>query len=211
MGFLILLGALLLALSGQADAQRCVQCMAAQPIAANCIAGYQWTYLNGYWRCARPSPPPAPTCPTGYEQNAAPVWNGSSWVGLGCALPPPAQSTPDRPTLPQIATICGQAVTALMAPASIRVPMGSWGTWQGPSSSDVPPQMEGGGYVFLVSNKYSAVEDYAGPEDVYWAPDTGNRASGSTGSGGTAVCYFQTGTATLIGVMYAYIQGYDGG
>ncbi|SDR54376.1 hypothetical protein SAMN05443245_7413 [Paraburkholderia fungorum] len=92
MRFLILLCAFLLSLCGQADAQQCIQCMAAQPKAADCIAGYQWTYANGFWRCAKPVPP-APTCPAGYDQRTAPTWNGSVWVGLVCdpqTPPPPA-------------------------------------------------------------------------------------------------------------------------
>lgn len=34
---------------------------------------------------------PAPTCGANQTQTTAPVWNGSSWVGLACqAMPPPA-------------------------------------------------------------------------------------------------------------------------
>lgn len=31
---------------------------------------------------------PPPTCPSGQVQTAAPVWNGSSWVGMSCNPPP---------------------------------------------------------------------------------------------------------------------------
>lgn len=203
MRFLILLGAFLLSLCGQADAQQCIQCMAGQPTAADCIVGYQWTYLNGFWRCAKPAPPPAPTCPIGYQQTAAPVWNGTSWVGLGCAVPP---ETVQPPTVGTIVGICSDAVNEAFGG-----PRGSWGTWQGPTSSDVPPQMQHGGYAFLTSNKYWQIEGYNGPEDMYWAVDTGNRATSSTGSGVTAICYFTPGTSTLIGIMQAYVDSYDGG
>ena len=48
-----------------------------------------------------PPPPPPPTCPAGQTQTAAPTWNGSAWVGLGCSAspsknsPPPTQYTGD--------------------------------------------------------------------------------------------------------------------
>lgn len=60
------------------------------PISPNCTPPQTWTLTNGHYSCQTPVPPP-PTCGPGYVQTAAPTWNGSSWVGLGCSpySPPP--------------------------------------------------------------------------------------------------------------------------
>jgi hypothetical protein len=69
------------------------------PISPNCIAPQVWTrQSNGVYLCANPAPPP-PTCPTGFTQTSAPVWNGSSWTGLGCqpvARQPPLVTPQDE-------------------------------------------------------------------------------------------------------------------
>lgn len=57
--------------------------------------GAGWTTITpSVWQGSQWSAPtcnytPPPSCPAGYSQTSSPWWNGSSWVGLGCAAPPP--------------------------------------------------------------------------------------------------------------------------
>lgn len=64
------------------------------PSSPNCTPPQVWTLTNGHYSCQTPIPP-APTCPVGYTQDSPPVWNGSSWVGLSCSVPPPPPSSVD--------------------------------------------------------------------------------------------------------------------
>lgn len=65
---------------------------------ADCNPGQHWGTSpshGGLARCLTNNPPPAPTCPGGTVQTAAPVWNGESWSQPVCAaVPPPAPPSP---------------------------------------------------------------------------------------------------------------------
>lgn len=89
------------------------------PRAPGCDPGYSWQKIGVRYQCVTPQPtcaygfasgpvwtgtawnyscnvPPAPSCPSGYDQAAAPSWNGSAWVGQQCT--PRAQTqTPSDP------------------------------------------------------------------------------------------------------------------
>lgn len=47
-----------------------------------------------------------PACPSGYDQTAAPSWNGAAWVGLGCQPKP----TPQPPACTQTVDGCADQV-----------------------------------------------------------------------------------------------------
>jgi hypothetical protein len=137
-----------------------------------------------------------PTCPNGFTETSPPIWDGSSWSALGCAVPPPA-----LPTMPQIAAAC----TAAVAPVH---PGANFGSYDGPYAVNggnlFPPPFQNGG--FVLNGGGGAAGDF------YWAQDLSNPPrGGSTGSNGRAMCWFQSGTANLIDYGYAYDQGYDGG
>jgi hypothetical protein len=83
------------------------------PRSPPCAAGLQWTMLNGHYTCLASSPPP-PMCPSGYTQTSAPVWNGSSWTGLGCT--PPLASLPTPVTRQDEAAACVAYLAKYMDP-----------------------------------------------------------------------------------------------
>ena len=148
-----------------------------------------------------------PTCPNGFNQTSAPSWNGSSWVGLGCAASPPA-----LPGTAQLASVCESAIAAEMARAGFNGTNGTyrgvWGTLQGPYTL-------GGGQVYppgLFAGMGGSMRGGQGPGDFYYVRDLGNpSAGGATGSNGIGVCWFQNGTANLTGYDYLEDSSYDGG
>lgn len=79
--------------------------------APTCPADPGWTTVaSAQWIGSQYSAPQCnyqapPTCPGGFTETSAPVWNGSSWTGLGCqpTIPPPPPTT----------TLLGQCETAL--------------------------------------------------------------------------------------------------
>lgn len=62
--------------------------------APTCPADPGWTTaVAAQWAGSKYTQPqcayqPPPSCPSGQVQTAAPVWNGSSWVGMSCNPPP---------------------------------------------------------------------------------------------------------------------------
>lgn len=48
----------------------------------------------------------APTCPSGFDQTAAPTWNGASWTGLACQQ----RALPSSPLFPQAITVSMKAL-----------------------------------------------------------------------------------------------------
>jgi hypothetical protein len=72
------------------------------PISPACTPPELWTLTNGYYSCQLPPPP---TCADGDTETAAPTWNGSSWVGLGCATPPPSLPPGGTPTSERAACV----------------------------------------------------------------------------------------------------------
>ncbi|REE07148.1 hypothetical protein B0G71_7629 [Paraburkholderia sp. BL27I4N3] len=52
------------------------------------IAAAQW--IGSQYSAPHCNYQAPPTCPSGFNQTSAPAWDGDSWVGLGCAVPPPA-------------------------------------------------------------------------------------------------------------------------
>ena len=180
--------------------------------APTCSNGPGWTTVAAaQWQGAYYSAPACnyqapPTCPNGFNQTSAPSWNGSSWVGLGCAAPPPAV-----PSMPQLAAACASAIGSMMAGAGQNGQgfyKGQWGSWQGPAAvgggNPYPPQFASGGFVLVGPG--------GGAGDFIYANDLGNPpAGGATTSNGVGMCWFQSGTSNLIGYGYAYDQGNDGG
>lgn len=65
-----------------------------------CSTGPGWTTVGGstwigsQWTAPQCNYQAPPSCPTGFNQTSAPWWNGSSWVGLGCASPPSVPTNP---------------------------------------------------------------------------------------------------------------------
>lgn len=186
----------------------------APQVAPTCPGTAGWTTAAAaQWIGSRYTAPqcnytPPPTCPSGFNQTSAPLWNGSGWVGLGCAVPPPAV-----PSMPQLAATCEAAIGAMMAQAGFNGSngyyRGQWGAMSGPvavgGANPFPPQFASGGFVLVGGGS-------AGAGDFYWANDLGNPpAGGATGGNGIGMCWFQSGTGNLIGYGYAYDQGNDGG
>lgn len=178
-----------------------------------CPTGAGWTtVVPAKWIGSKFSAPEcthqdAPVCPTGYTQTTAPTWNGSSWVGQTCAAP---IKVPTQPTLPEVAAICGPAVSAYVRSTPIGYFVGQWDSFNGPFSDAnyYIPATRYGGY-----NGIGATVDktYTGALDLYWASDLGNPAGGGTLSGGIAICQFAAGTNHLVAVGYDYQVSYDGG
>lgn len=157
-------------------------------------------------QCIYTAPQP---CPAGFDTISAATWNGSTWVGPQCQ---PATPIVQKPDLPTIAALCSASMASWLSTMPGNGISGKWGTWQGPTSESVPPQMMHGGYDFI--GMYTGADNtYTGATDLYWASDMSNPggAGGSTGSGGTAICTYETGTTTLLSVQYAYVASYDGG
>jgi len=148
-----------------------------------------------------------PTCPNGFNQTSAPSWNGSNWVGLGCAASPPA-----LPETAQLASVCESAIAAEMARAGFNGTNGTyrgvWGTLQGPYTL-------GGGQVYppgMFAGMGGSMRGGQGPGGFYYVRDLGNpSAGGATGGNGIGVCWFQNGTVNLTGYDYLEDSSYDGG
>lgn len=180
-------------------------------VAPTCSMAPGWTtVVASQWQGYKYSTPQCqyvapPTCGTGLNQDTAPTWNGSTWVGLACSTPP---AQPTIPPLTTIATLCGNAVSQMMAADGYTKSNsfyggGTWGSWTGPVSD-------------FNSNGYNSIFAYAEPNysgavDTYYAPDTGSPRGSSTGDNGTAVCTFEKGTGNLVLKSYYYTSGYDGG
>ncbi|WP_152035601.1 hypothetical protein [Paraburkholderia caledonica] len=180
--------------------------------APTCSSDPGWTTVSpAQWQGSHFSSPQCnyqapPSCPAGTTQSVAPAWNGAAWVGLSCQ--------PNAPTitLPQIAAVCESTISAQMARAGFNGTNGTyrgmWGTFQGPyavnPASPYPPQFSRGGFGLGGPGGDSG--------DFYYVNDLGNPpAGGASGGNGIGMCWFQSGTANLIGWGYATDQGSDGG
>ncbi|AXF12745.1 hypothetical protein CUJ91_32765 (plasmid) [Paraburkholderia graminis] len=148
-----------------------------------------------------------PTCANGFNQTSAPSWNGSSWVGLGCAAPPPA-----LPGTAQLASVCESAIAAEMARAGFN---GTNGTYRGVWGALQGPYTLGGGQVYppgMFAGMGGSMRGGQGPGDFYYVRDLGNpSAGGATGGNGIGVCWFQSGSANITGYDYLEDLSYDGG
>lgn len=86
-----------------------------------CPASAGWTTIvPANWIGSQYSAPQCnyqapPTCPPGYDQTAAPSWNGSSWVGLACI--------PSLPPIPDPNAVCSAQVPSQYV---------ATGPWSGP-------------------------------------------------------------------------------
>ncbi|MGF6637111.1 hypothetical protein OKW35_000150 [Paraburkholderia sp. MM5477-R1] len=172
-----------------------------------------------------------PSCPAGYSTISGPSWNGSSWVGLACAIPPPpSQGTcqygflsgptwtgsswsytcnappPPPPPVGDRSAICSDAITAGMA--ALR-PV-RFGTFSALDAQGYVPPEKGGGYQMSM---YGGDTHYSGATDGIWAYDANNPggAGGPTGSGGIGSCIFRAGTSNLLMWEYDIVVSYDGG
>jgi hypothetical protein len=126
-----------------------------------------------------------PSCPTGYTQTAAPSWNGSNWVGLGCAVPPPASATPV-----DLATSCNTYAAGLgFSPYP----------YAHSSTGDSSP-------IFLASDKTGGgayVSNALGPAITNTAMYQGSSIY-------TVQCNV-TSSGTVTQFLYNALSGYDGG
>ncbi len=127
----IFLLAALLATVQTADAQMTIGANGAfpQPYSPNCVAPLVWTMTNGHYSCQNPPPPPPPTCPNGYTETSAPVWNGVSWSAPGCL------ATVRRIPPTDLINACIPSLTALL---NSTFPGDSFSTWLGGSWSTGP-------------------------------------------------------------------------
>lgn len=75
---------------------------------------------------------PPPTCPTGYTENSPPSWNGTSWVGLGCTVPP--QDPPDPVSMCTATTPSGYALTQYGGSESSNTTTNHWAQLAGLTS-----------------------------------------------------------------------------
>lgn len=82
----------------------------------SCPASAGWTTIvHAKWIGSQYSAPQCnyqapPTCPSGYDQNSAPSWNGSSWVGLTCI--------PSAPPVPDPNAVCSAQVPSQYTPTT---------------------------------------------------------------------------------------------
>ncbi len=112
--------------------------------APTCPASAGWTTITpAKWIGSQYSAPQCnyqapPSCPPGYDQNAAPTWNGSSWVGQVCipSAPPPPPAT----SLCQAAVPAGYTITSgTFGPDPLSLVTRNAASWAGftPDPSDV--------------------------------------------------------------------------
>lgn len=118
-----------------------------------------------------------PTCPPGYDQTAAPSWNGSSWVGLACI--------PSLPPIPDPNAVCSAQVPSQYTPTS---------AWSAPLTD--PNQLHAAGLAALANGipSYTNVftRSYDGP--TYSLPCWDRNNYG-------AVCYVNG--ANVVGMIIA--------
>ncbi|MCP3724678.1 hypothetical protein M3I53_16355 [Paraburkholderia sp. CNPSo 3272] len=190
-----------------------------------CSTGVGWTTLtpakwigSGFTQpaCHYDAPP---TCAPGYDQQSAPVWNGSEWVGLVCVpqarqVTPPTQLAACEATGNFPGTIAG---TVLRPPAS-QYAISSSGTMTGAASySNVyMPVMNGAGSIapnLYCNGAYPAttgsmpVSSDGNVYDIFVAQ--AGQIDANTGQPGivaASICYLQTGTNNvayllLVGMM----------
>jgi hypothetical protein len=152
-----------------------------------------------------------PSCPTGYMQTAAPSWNGSSWVGLACAVPPPAGGIPvgtpeSQVCLGAVATVdpWGTPDNGFMHWSSdLAAGQAIFGSLSGPTYGTVSDT-----YATWVSSfpwaNIAQINYQAGGE-----PDPAAIADmwvGGDSYGGTAACWVTPGTTNVLGVEYYNFQ-----
>ncbi|CAE6849355.1 hypothetical protein R75461_07395 [Paraburkholderia nemoris] len=174
------------------------------------IASAQW--IGSQYSAPQCNYQAPPTCPTGFTQTAAPTWNGSNWVGIGCAVPPPAQGIP--PGTPESLVCLGAAAT-----------VDPWGT---PDNSFMhwSSDLAAGQTIFgslsgptygSVNDTYSAWFNSFPWQNIaqinYQAGGTPNPGTamvdmwvGGDSYGGTVACWVTPGTTNVLGVQYYNFQ-----
>ena len=172
------------------------------PTSPGCPASQVWTFLNGHYTCQNPPPPPPPTCPPGFHQTAAPVWNGSSWVGLSCqpnaSQPPPATPADQK----QACVNYGLANGFYKGGLGQRL----W-SYGGPIASQGASAYNGSNFAWLNPNSgYDYVWVGKGsfnppnvPTQMYYFND-----------GVVNICFFTPGTTSIIGFINV-VAGTSGG
>lgn len=176
------------------------------PVSPNCVAPQVWTWTNGHYSCQNPPPPPPPSCPTGYTQTAAPSWNGSSWVGLGCAAPPPAGGIPSGTPESQVCLGALATIDPWGTPDSgffhwssdLAAGQSLYGSLAGPTGGP-------GGDSFNAWWNSLPWQNIAQVQQQYGTGAPAGNAdmwTGYDGYGGYAACWVAPGTTNVLGTYY---------
>lgn len=193
---------------GNQDSSCATPLYSAWQAAPACSSDAGWTTVaSAQWIGSRYTSPSCsyqapPTCSTGQVQTQAPVWNGSSWVGLSCS-PPPGGNPPTQ----------AQQAACLAA-------MNSMGALGGPFSNlfmSGPKTGQGlDQYNIAVAPLMAMVNSGAYNLDIVRTsgtlPASGLNDLWVNGAGGdNAFCWITPGTLNVIAVQYMHDSSNNGG